>query len=613
MRILALAALLLGRRLDDTEVAARNVTRPTWQVLDDTLSDFFGGAEVVQMYHLGAIDTLYEQGGLNHALNFRLTALAFKSMETESSQVVLCYQPSNMTISLVPIISDDGLSVTWSHLGASAVYTKDIDSDDGLSVTWSHLGASAAYTKDIDSDYWSSASYLASTTGSMFSAAVQLAAKYHQENPHYQPFSVYQKYPGRQLVAASSCDEFVWVLVEAANSKGVQVTPSILPKKIKIIVYADNKPVLIDIDDPSDGGGAAPRLEAVSYYRNLVIRLHPGDGGSSPRLEVVSYYRDLGVCLQTRKYSFITSLSDFAKYFDCLSSVAYIGLDQYRYLRINLTSSVMDHVVAPAVLPDIKRNRPSWIDIALITAILMGMTAGCQAALWRAEIPQHIRKRKWQRSARTSQDLSPEPPDIELLDMEGRESPDYSAELGEPPRAHRWEGVGAGEGDRGHVRGRTTGSFCAEEGARGGAADSPTAPDTPPGMRDTLSEPCPQRSGSLPLVPQPLFFWGGVTSALTVNEEDLDYYSDARPPWGRQETPKRLRSAGGLVPRAVDHYPWYLIIAQGTPKRLRATGGLVPRVVQPARRHARGGSKLPHSPAHKSRLSRAETLREPPR
>jgi hypothetical protein len=42
------------------------------------------------------------------------------------------------------------------------------------------------------SEYWRSASYLASTTGSLFSALVQTAIEYHAQHKRYQPFSVYQ-------------------------------------------------------------------------------------------------------------------------------------------------------------------------------------------------------------------------------------------------------------------------------------------------------------------------------------------------------------------------------------------------------------------------------------
>lgn len=50
------------------------------------------------------------------------------------------------------------------------------------------------------------------TTGAFFSYAVEFSADYHQAHPRYQPFSVYEDYPGvflsfRSLVYAGARDE----------------------------------------------------------------------------------------------------------------------------------------------------------------------------------------------------------------------------------------------------------------------------------------------------------------------------------------------------------------------------------------------------------------------
>jgi hypothetical protein len=106
---------------------AKGAPRPLWQdiVLSD-LNTFFDSSEVLQMYHLAATDTvrlmfpatmacdscslssiasrrliwrhdvhlicftqLFEQGGLDHALDFLLTAIAFQSMDRPAAQVRL--------------------------------------------------------------------------------------------------------------------------------------------------------------------------------------------------------------------------------------------------------------------------------------------------------------------------------------------------------------------------------------------------------------------------------------------------------------------------------------------------------------------------------------------
>lgn len=44
--------------------------------------------------------------------------------------------------------------------------------------------------------YWTAGSYMGETTGAFFSYAVEFSLDYHVRNPRYQPFSVYEDYPG---------------------------------------------------------------------------------------------------------------------------------------------------------------------------------------------------------------------------------------------------------------------------------------------------------------------------------------------------------------------------------------------------------------------------------
>ncbi|CAN0386600.1 unnamed protein product, partial [Phaeothamnion confervicola] len=166
---------------------------------------------VLQLYHLEATDKLFERGGLNHELSFQLTALGFQSVDLPDSKVSLVYQPTNMTISLLPEVSFDGQHVRWGFTDASVMFALD-----------------------IDQSYWSSASYMGSTTGALFNDLALLARQIHAEHPRYQPFSVYKEYPGQVFVSGNDCDDFVWRLLEAANDKGVNLAPTILPKKIKV-------------------------------------------------------------------------------------------------------------------------------------------------------------------------------------------------------------------------------------------------------------------------------------------------------------------------------------------------------------------------------------------
>ncbi|CAM9824523.1 unnamed protein product [Choristocarpus tenellus] len=126
------------------------------------------------MYHLQATGMLYEKGGLNHEMSFYLTAIAFHSEENpDLKKVALAYYPTNMTLSLLPLISEDGQELRWEHQDASMGYV---------------LG--------IDQGYWIGASYMGETTGAFFNFVVDYSIDYHFEHPHYQPFSVYEEYPG---------------------------------------------------------------------------------------------------------------------------------------------------------------------------------------------------------------------------------------------------------------------------------------------------------------------------------------------------------------------------------------------------------------------------------
>lgn len=51
--------------------------------------------------------------------------------------------------------------------------------------------------------YWSGTSYMGETTGAFFSHAIKFSLDYHDQNPRYQPLSVYQQYPGAWRLRAT--------------------------------------------------------------------------------------------------------------------------------------------------------------------------------------------------------------------------------------------------------------------------------------------------------------------------------------------------------------------------------------------------------------------------
>ncbi|CAM9223924.1 unnamed protein product, partial [Discosporangium mesarthrocarpum] len=210
---------------------------PEWKQLGsggEEIDELFRSNEIIHMYHLQATGQLYEKGGLNHDMSFYLTAIAFRSMDRPELKVALSYYPANMTLSLLPLISPDGQLLHWENQEASM-----------------------GYVLDVDQRYWTGVSYMGQTTGAFFSFMSTFSRDYLLGHPHYQPFSVYEEYPGRAFVMASSCDEFVWESIAAAQEKGVRVAPNILPAKVKIIIYTQTEPETVVVgewEEPGLGG-----------------------------------------------------------------------------------------------------------------------------------------------------------------------------------------------------------------------------------------------------------------------------------------------------------------------------------------------------------------------
>lgn len=57
-------------------------------------------------------------------------------------------------------------------------------------------------------------------------------------------------------MTASSCDEYVWALLSAAQTRGVRLTPALLPQKHKIVIYSHSEPETIVLNGDGSGSGA---------------------------------------------------------------------------------------------------------------------------------------------------------------------------------------------------------------------------------------------------------------------------------------------------------------------------------------------------------------------
>lgn len=53
----------------------------------------------------------------------------------------MAYHPTNMTISLLPVISEDGRELRWDHQSATTSYVMDLDQVRFRAASFSHLAS----------------------------------------------------------------------------------------------------------------------------------------------------------------------------------------------------------------------------------------------------------------------------------------------------------------------------------------------------------------------------------------------------------------------------------------------------------------------------------------
>ncbi|CAN0114733.1 unnamed protein product, partial [Hapterophycus canaliculatus] len=118
--------------------------------------------------------------------------------------------------------------------------------------------------------------------------------------------------------------------------------------------------------------------------------------------------------LSQRKFSFVTSLKDFARYFDCLDDVAFISIGPHEYYKVNLTSSKLDPISLPEELPEVQQRYEGFTlaDTCIGIFILMILACGIHGVLWQAAVIQHwLKSHGYGRLQETlpEEDESPEP------------------------------------------------------------------------------------------------------------------------------------------------------------------------------------------------------------
>ncbi|CAM9148025.1 unnamed protein product [Chrysoparadoxa australica] len=311
----------------------------------------FEETESLRIFHLMGTDTLLEKGALNKGLDCFVTAVGFSSTENDY-KIALEFQPAGMTLSLLPVI--------------------DIGQDGVHHLTW-HTDTELTYIEDITS-YWESATDMGESTGAVFQGIIDYAMGWAADWPVYQPFSVYKEYPGEALISATGTDEFAWAMFERLSVVGVQISPVVVPKKVKVVLYSDDQPEIVTVTEDTD------------------------EESTRIRQEVVGYYEDIGLCLSKRKFNQVTSLMDFTEYFDCLTDRAYLHWDHddlhgnSSYYKVSLSERYADHIVAPEELPTsegLQEGSLTFADWALSMGMIAMLVLGAAAAMVKSGIVRY--------------------------------------------------------------------------------------------------------------------------------------------------------------------------------------------------------------------------------
>lgn len=69
---------------------------------------------------------------------------------------------------------------------------------------------------------------------------------------------------GREYLRASSCDEYVWALLSAAQERGVRLTPALLPQQHKIIIYSHSVPETVLLNGGSGNNSSGSGSGSIS-------------------------------------------------------------------------------------------------------------------------------------------------------------------------------------------------------------------------------------------------------------------------------------------------------------------------------------------------------------
>jgi len=308
-------------------------TQSIQQILDmdpeniATLSKMFSGVDTVQLYHLLSDSTFYEQGSVDKELMYYKTAIGFWATAS-NEKAVFVFAPTDNRLSFLPDIA--------------------ISASEGFKITWRN-SAQVYFDTTIDSSVWDGITFMGTMGGSTFKVVVDYVVQYALATTYYQPFSVYQQYPGSRFISASSCDESVWFLFEQLATLQISLNPVIVPKKVKIILYSPCVPEI--------------------YSMNV----------TQHKTEVISYFQQLKRCLHIRSTQHVVTLSEFTGvYSGCLSRYAYLYKDADSLYKVNLTIPYAENLNPTEGVPQPLgwEGGYTWVDLAIVAIFLGAFVVG---------------------------------------------------------------------------------------------------------------------------------------------------------------------------------------------------------------------------------------------
>jgi hypothetical protein len=226
---------------------------------------------------------------------------------------------------------------------------------------------------------------------------MDVSLAYGLANPNYQPFSVYDTYPGKELLAASSPDNFVWTILAEFGKLGVTLHPVLAPKKVRIVLFSNHVPDVLQVCCACCFA-LLPLSASIFASNGARPQVSSGSDRVSQRVRATirDFYINFNTCIQQRRFRSVDSLESFVKACDCLDNVAFLLQSQNAtegtYHRVVLSSNQIGHFVAAEVIeePTIEVDEMSWVDMGAVGFIVAILLLGINGILLKTHVYECI-------------------------------------------------------------------------------------------------------------------------------------------------------------------------------------------------------------------------------